>query len=471
MATLLLSCLAFVKLSFYYHYTVKLSVSALFVIFETNAEESSEFLSYYIDAFVLGLAGVIFIPWIGLLPSILKRKLKIISINKMNLILWKIALFLGIIGSALIIHKKFSDQNIIYTSIASYSEYQDTKENLKKTLAKKESEVIQVTSSLDTPQTYIVIIGESTSRWHMQLYGYERETNPLLSEIKNELAAFDNVITPNVHTILALDKILTLSDYDTPNKQENASIVQLANQAGFTTYWLSNQRPVGMHESVATIIGNAANQKFYLATDNYNSTIYDEVVLPKLEDILLQKNSKKMIFIHLIGTHSDYKKRYPIQFDYFNESPPKTEFSNESNEHIINEYDNAVRYNDYIIRNIIEQVRKENTSSYVIYFSDHGDEVYDTIDLMGHNEYFATKPMYEIPFIVWLSPIFKEQNPKFKELKSIEDRKYNLEDFIFSFSDLSNIDFNLKDYTRSIFNPKFLARKRWIKKQEDYDKR
>ena len=473
-ASFLLSALAFIKLTFYYHYGVKLSGSALFVIFETNTEESKEFLSYYLDLPTLFIAGILFLPWIASLPFILKRKISPLLEERIKNRKWKFLLIFTIILAAFVIHKKFSENNIIYTSVASYSDYQATKAILKKTLAKPESEVLNVTSTLEIPQTYVVVIGESTSRWHMQLYGYERETNPLLTEIQDELVVFDDVITPNVHTILALDKILTLSDYKHPNKEENASVVQLANQAGFTTYWLSNQRPVGLHESMSTLIGNAADQKIFLATDDYNSNIYDENIFPKLESILNQKDAKKLIFIHLIGTHSDYKKRYPEQFAFFSGKPPQTDFSNATNEKIINEYDNAIRYNDFVVREIIETVRKENKPSYVVYFSDHGDEVYDTMDLMGHNEYFATPPMHEIPFIVWLSPEYEYQIPTFSELKSYSDRSYNLEDFIHSFSELSNIQFNLIDSTRSVFNQHFQKRTRWInrnKKQEDYDNR
>lgn len=473
-SSFLISVLAFIKLTFYYHYGVKLSGSALFVIFETNTEESKEFLSYYLDTPVLLLAGILFIPWVVILPFVLKRKTSSLLIVNVKDIKWKILVFFTIILAVFVIHKKFSEHNIIYTSVASYSDYQATKAILKKTLAKSESEILEVTSTLETPQTYVVIIGESTSRWHMQLYGYERETNPLLTEIQDELIVFKDVITPNVHTILALDKILTLSDYNEPNKEANGSVVQLANQAGFTTYWLSNQRPVGLHESMSTLIGNAADHKYFLATDNYNSNIYDENIFPKLESILSQNDSKKMIFIHLIGTHSDYKKRYPESYNVFKDNPPQTEFSNPSNENIINEYDNAIRYNDFVVREVIETVRKENKPSYVVYFSDHGDEVYDTMDLMGHNEYFATPPMHEIPFIVWLSPEYKNQIPTFSELKSYSNRRYNLEDFIHSFSELSNIQFNLIDSTRSVFNQGFQERTRWInrhKKQEDYDNR
>lgn len=467
--TFLLSVLAFIKLSFYSQYGVKLSASALFVIFETNTTEGAEFLRYYFNTFSIILLFILFIPWVFSLSIPSSRLRMVVPYMKHKWLL--LASLVWIFIAAFIINKKFTDQNILYTSINSYSEYRTTKAMLKNTLAKKSSPVITVEPSPEEPQTYVVVIGESTSTWHMQLYGYNRNTNPLLSEIKDELIIYEDVITPNVHTIVALDKILTLSDYDHPNLENNASIVQLANQAGFTTYWLSNQRPVGFHESMSTTIANAADHKYFLATDNFTNTIYDEVLLPSLQTVIKEPDLKKMIFIHLIGTHSDYKKRYPSSFQKFTGRNSRTLIQNPNTEKIVNEYDNAVLYNDYIIRNIIESVRKENTNSYVLYFSDHGDEVFDTMDLMGHNEYHGTNPMYEVPFLVWMSDKYKEERPNYKNLDATKDRKYNLENFIYSFADLSNIEFNLYDSSRSIFNPDFENRTRWIKQQEDYDTR
>lgn len=468
--TLLLSILAFIKLSFYYQYGVKLSASALFVIFETNTTESAEFLKYYFSRFTIALAIMLFVPWIlfnWFFPVKFEASLNRILRSKMlvfGTLVW--------IGSVFfIIHKKFTDQNILYTGFTSYSEYQKTKAILRNTLANKTSDFITVDPNIVEEQTYIVVIGESTSNWHMQLYGYNRETNPLLTEIKDELIIFEDVITPHVHTILALDKILTFSDYNEPNKKENASVVQLANQAGFTTYWLSSQRPVGFHESMSTIIANASDEKYFMATDNYTNTIYDEILLPQLDTILKQPNPKKMIFIHLIGTHSDYKKRYPERFQRFTGRNPRTLIQTAAAEKIVNEYDNAVLYNDFIIRNIIEAAKKENKPSYVLYFSDHGDDVFDTMDIIGHNEYHGTKPMYEVPFLAWLSKEYIENRPLFKTANGYSERRYNLEDFIHSFSDLSQINFNLYDRTRSIFSEDYKSRTRWIKKDEDFDQK
>ena len=69
---LLLSSLSFVKLSFFHLYGVKISASALFVIFETNASETSEFLENYLNVPIIILFLLLFMPLIWLL--VFKRK-------------------------------------------------------------------------------------------------------------------------------------------------------------------------------------------------------------------------------------------------------------------------------------------------------------------------------------------------------------------------------------------------------------
>lgn len=302
----------------------------------------------------------------------------------------------------------------------------------------------------------------------MQLYGYYRKTNPLLEEIKDNLILFDSVISPDVHTILALDKILTFSSHKEPNKTPNISVVQLANMAGFTTYWISNQRPVGIHESISTQIATAAKKRFFLATDDYMEINYDNKVLPVLKEVLNDSVSKKMIFIHLIGTHGKYKYRYPESFNFFNDTLVASKNNSKHAIQEINDYDNAIRYNDYIVRSIINQVKSKNENSYVLYFSDHGDEVYDTINYRGHNSYFATPAMHEVPFILWFSETYKNVHPE-NTLKNYSIRRYSLENFIHSFATLSGISFDKLDNTKSIFSKYFTKHQRIIKNNIDYD--
>ncbi|WP_336129199.1 sulfatase-like hydrolase/transferase [Mesoflavibacter sp. CH_XMU1422-2] len=464
--TLFLSLLVFIKISFYHHYKVRIDASAYYVIFESNKTESIEFLKFYFDNYVF-VISVLFLS-LPLFVYFDFSKKETIKITKPL----KLLSFLGICISASIIFLKFKRENLIYNSILSYTEYKEFKKNLKSELAKPLSPFVSVQEiNNKDKETYVVIIGESTSNWHMQLYGYKRETNPLLSEIKEELLIFKNVITSNTHTIIALDKILTFSDYQFPNKKNNTSIVQLANAAGYSTYWITNQRPVGLHESVSTIIGQAANKFIPLSLGNSNEVSLDEKILPELKKVLNNKEEKKLIFIHLMGTHGLYEYRYPNSFNQFTNRPKHIKINTTDKAiKLINEYDNAVSYNDYIVRSIIDQIKALEDKSFVVYFSDHGDELYDTIDFVGHNEYLATKPMYEIPFIVWISDKYKKEYKDSFEFKTYLKRKYILEDFIQSFSDLTKIKNNKFDSTKSIFSPNFKLKKRLIKKNIDYDK-
>ena len=462
-----LSVFAFIKLSFYINYGVKLSSSALFVIFETNGSEASDFLLNYFNSKVIGLL-LFFVAILYISIRYLGTEtIKTISVLKPIKVLGVVAILVSIFA----ITHRFTNENLVLSSILSYSDYTEAKANLKAVLAQENTSNITVTDVLEEPQTYVVVIGESTSSWHMQLYGYDRETNPLLTEIKDELLVFDSVITPNVHTIVALNKILTLSDFNEPNKEKNASIVQLANEAGFETFWISNQKPVGLHESIPSLIGNASNHKHFVTTDNSAYNIYDESLLPFLDKTLKNKAKKKLIFLHLIGNHTRYNKRYPEAYNKFTNAKENAKYSHEKAVEITNEYDNATLYNDYIIREIIERVRQENSNSYVLYFSDHGDEVYDTFDFVGHNEFHSTRPMHEVPFIVWCSDIYKQKHSELFTIEGLTNRAYMLDDFIHSFSDLSHISFNKFNAEKSIFNTEYHRKQRLIKKGEDYDKR
>lgn len=459
----LLTFLVFVKLSFYSLYNTKLSASAFFIIFETNSTEVVEFLLDFLTIKIISLFIILLLFLILSFRMIfLNTNIKTVF-NGVNSLLFenkilKILVLGCFLTSIFVINRWFIQENIIYSSIVTYKEYQVTKSLFRETLSKRKSVNLKVNSSLKTPQTYVVIIGESTNRKHMQLYGYNRKTNPLLTEIKDELLVFKNTVSPHTHTITSLEKVLTLKSKEFTDDKKNASIVQLANQGGFKTYWLSNQRPIGVNETLPTQIANASDKKYFINSEDYIYAAHDEVLLPYLDEILLDRSAeKKVIFIHLMGTHGVYRRRYPLEFDVFKGVNPMTTFKHSKSEKLVNEYDNAVRYNDMIVRTVIEKVKKEQTRSYVVYFSDHGEELYDNVDSCGHNEYSATKSMYEVPFVLWLSDKYKQDRPSFIKDTLSMNRKYNLENFIYSLADLSQIQFDEENLSKSIFNENFIT--------------
>ena len=146
---------------------------------------------------------------------------------------------------------------------------------------------------------------------------------------------------------------------------------------------------------------------------------------------------------------------------------PTTSFPSEKAYNTINEYDNSVVYNDFIIAEILNSL-KENTSDQekvsAIYLSDHGEDVYETVDFTGHSEVIGSQPMFQIPFIYW-----SNDKNNIQKLKKYADRKYMTDDMLYSIADLANINFKGMEKRRSIFNDTLDVRKRIVKDNVDYD--
>jgi len=460
----ILTLIVFFKLSFMIYYGARLSGSALFIIFETNSKETLQFLSAYFTTKNTFLLAILILPLI-LFINTLKNKSTILFLfkNKYQKLVFIILFLMYLYQTNL----RFYNEDLFFKFHEGYKGYKLYKRGLKNQLTKQTTENIKNISYTDTLQTHVIIVGESLTKWHMQLYDYQRKTNPLLNKIKSELLIFKDVISPHNHTITSLKKILTISSFSNDHKNDNFSLLQLANAANYKTYWISNQEPIGLNETIPTIISQGASESYFLESGNFYERIYDENLLPTFHKILQKTNEKKVIFLHLMGTHGSYDKRYPKEFSYFDESTPKMNFKSSLAKKQINYYDNAVRYNDSVIYEIITKTKDLNDQSSVTYFSDHGQDVFDTVDYMGHDEFQGTKPMYEIPLIFWFSEKLKKSN-SFLDSTNI-DKKYILEDFPYTFADIIGVKFENYDPTKSILNSQFYEKERIVIKNRNYD--
>ena len=81
-----------------------------------------------------------------------------------------------------------------------------------------------------------------------------------------------------------------------------------------------------------------------------------------------------------------YKERVPEKFKKFTDKDDRFNEWQKNKSKIVNDYDNSILYVDYIVNEIISKIKNENKKSYVLYFSDHGEEFYDSKDFMGHGQ-------------------------------------------------------------------------------------
>lgn len=445
----------------YYHFKIHFGPSSYYVVLNTNPDEVLDFFKEYLNFQLFVITALFFLPLIKIkrvIDSIidLPLKVKFKKLNWIKLFVISLIFFLGFKYSKLI------DHNLPYlvcrSVVLNYKENESIEGFNKKLEANKY--LVKNKNAVDK-STYIVVIGESTTSYHMQLYDYYRPTTPLLYQQKESLSIYKNIISPHTSTFHSLSKALTLGNYENPEKVLALPITKLFNMAGFKTFWISNHSPAFNPNSALARIANEAQIKFYNSKEVVK---YDEELFPNLDKALNDNSTHKVIFLHLIGAHFSYENRYPKEFDLFKDDP-RTNFRSKIAYNKINEYDNAIRYTDFIVNEVIKKLKKENGNSFLMFFSDHGEEVFQDENFYGHLEDRPTKSTFEIPLLMWFSKNYKYPD----DYVLNQNVKYMTDDLWHSIAHISGIKCKFIELERSVFSSNFVVRKRLILKGKDYD--
>ena len=279
-------------------------------------------------------------------------------------------------------------------------------------------------------QTIILVVGDSETKGMMSLYGYEKNTTPFLSERKDSLMIFSDVFSPHANTAKVLDKALTLKTFSNETPNNFGSVVDLFSQAGFNVWWLSSPplRDV-WSGSILAVIASAAEHKFFLNKGALWDK-HDIDLLPQIKKAILHPSSKKLIVIHLLGSHQPYEDRY----------------SEKDHRSDLTLYENTIYATDYFMNKVLSFLEKENVkNTKLLYLSDHGE----SMKCNCHSDALGYPEMFEVPFYLWLSPDIRGN---FKYDKEILQKPYNTENLIHSIADLANVSADEIDYEKSIFN-------------------
>ena len=313
-------------------------------------------------------------------------------------------------------------------------------------------------------QTYVLVIGESTNRNRLSLYGYPRDTNPRLQEIRHELLVYNDVVANIPYTIESLSSTLTFTPPEKYNEAYRAmNVITMMKKAGFKTFWITNQQTLTHRNTMLTAFAKLTDEPTFLNNNRRQSAnSYDEVVLKPFADALSDNAKRKLIVVHLIGTHFAYEYRYPDVFNIFSNQQPLSSFATgEEPVQMYNDYDNAVRYNDNVVRQLIDSYRAKDPYGFLLYFADHGEEVFDVRDFNGRDMSKPTIDMYDVPFIVWPAPRWAAQHDM-KALENTVHRPSSLSLFMNGWCTLAAIQYKECNSADSIFSADFVAKPRWV---------
>lgn len=324
-----------------------------------------------------------------------------------------------------------------------------------------------------TPQTYVIVLGESVNRNHLSLYGYTRETSPYLDTLRSELIVFKDVVSPFAQTRPSLSVALT--EADTQNKmsvQQSIDLLGAAKKAGFKTWWISNQQPLRRPTSA---IAALADVEHFISHDFYGVEVnrYDGYLLPSVQKAIEDDAPHKVIFVHLMGSHLQYRNRYPPERAIFNgaegvqaytDKPSRSELA------YINSYDDSVRYTDSILGEMVSHLQRLKGVAALSFFADHGEEVFDSKDFKGHGPDGVTRHMVEIPFIFWRNhtyqTFFSETD---QQLQENTEQPMMLDDYFHFGLCFMQINSDLLQSQRALCSEQYQPKPRMIY-GKDYDK-
>lgn len=412
------------------------------IIADTNPSETSDFIQTYfsfsnillITSLIVGVNAIAFLSYK------LLSKLKFIKISNALLCAGGLLLCCFCVYSQVVYGTGRGIPQYASATRFAHSGYLLKKraENIYK-LQRICDETTATTSAKDD-RIIILVIGESYNMYHSQLYGYDKPTSPKLTKLKDngELYIFNNVVTPYNATHSTMQAIYSLGDF-----ANSALFPCCFKKAGYYTHISESQYSLGA--SMNFLTDKDLSEKMFTSRSDYKC-VYDEILV----DSLILKQVPALYVMHLQGQHYTYENRYPMTFRKFKKEDYDSKKWNENQREIIAHYDNATLYNDHVINSIIEKCRGLNVC--LIYFSDHGEEVYDVRDYMGHGDLSGSNEalihQIKIPFMIWLSERFKTGN------QELADKIKNSIDLPITTNDISHVLLGLGEVNCQSYNPK-----------------
>ena len=277
----------------------------------------------------------------------------------------------------------------------------------------------------------VVYVGESTSVMNMGVYGYPRDTTPRLSKLAGEddrLLLFRHVFSTHSHTSRSLLEALSLGvdgseDVMPIAKRRRIPLPDALGQAGVQTRLLSNQYQRGAWEQAATVIfSNVENRRFRIAQmlaarkagTSEPPRWDDEFFAAEFDRGWDASAGPGVTFLHSYAGHGPYLENVPPGFhapvdDRLSRLPAEAVL--EDARHAVanvEAYDSAIRYVDHSVARMIERVRDTARPVVLVYFSDHGDEVFSN---RGHDSARFRHEMLRIPFLMYFNDAARREQP------------------------------------------------------------
>lgn len=340
--------------------------------------------------------------------------------------------------------------------------------------------------------TIVLIIGESYSKAHCQLYGYPQKDTPRQRRLERGgwLTKFNDVVSCWNLTSFVFKNVLSMHVVGEKGEWCDYPLFpELFRKAGYQVTFLTNQFLLAARQAVYDFSGgfflnDPVLSKAQFDLRNTSLHRFDEGLLSDYDNFLnegkINLKGNNLIIFHLIGQHVSYNTRYPKDRAKWHADDYKELRPDIAGDHyrrrMIAAYDNACLYNDSIVTQIVK--RFEDKDAIVVYMPDHGEEIFEPgRDIICRNHSATVDwPLahyeFEVPFWIWCSRKYAHREPEvFKAIKDAKNRRFMtdaLPHMMVWLAGISSKDYNDK---YNLLSPNYdESRPRVLKNSVDYDK-
>ena len=410
---------AFQLVLFYLFGEAVIAVDMFLNLATTNASEAGELLDNIWPAIILVCA--LYIPTI--IVAVIACKLKLylpVSFRKKWIATGALWMFLSCLllftsnnnnTGRFTLHEDVYPVNVVYNCGFAINKWRHSQQYpvLSKNFTFKAHKDVRSSKR----EIYVLVIGEASRAENWSLYGYPRETNPLLAQTSG-LVVYKDAITQSNTTHKSVPLILSAaSAEDYSVVYTHKSILTAFKEAGFTTIFLSNQTP---NRSFTDFYFQEADhhQNIRCSPDGGMTTVnnFDEAMLPLLQHYVDSISGNLFVGLYTYGSLLNYKERYPEIFSLY-EPDNVANVKVENKVQLINAYDNSIRYTDNFLYTLIGMLRKQEVISALFYTPDHGEDMLD--DRRKRFLHSSPNPTFYqlyIPMFIWFSENYQRDFPE-----------------------------------------------------------
>ncbi len=343
------------------------------------------------------------------------------------------------------------------------------------------------------PQTFesdslnlVYVIGESYIRKHSHLYGYPLPTTPNLDKERENgnLFVFEDVVAPYNSTSTVMKNTLCCNSLRNHEKwYDKPYFPVLFKKAGYDVLFWDNQLEGASSQTfwsftLESFMYNEQLKEASYSQQSVRSYPYDNQIVEDFSRKAKHRKDHQLVIFHLMGQHIMAGDRYPHKkpFERFSAKDIKLDkpYLDDAKRQLIADYDNATFYNDYVLKRIIDLYRNENTV--VIYFSDHGEEIYDYRDSYGRAKFDPEKQpegihyQYEVPFMIWCSDKYMANNPDVvQRIRQSFRNPFRTDDICQVVFHLAKLKTNYYRPKYDVLNPQYVKYHRTVEDGLTYD--